>query len=44
MSGQTVLVIGYGLAAVLYGGYTVRMILKRRALRTELVTLSATDR
>lgn len=31
------LVIGYGLAAVLYGGYTLHLVLKRKALAAVLV-------
>lgn len=30
------LVIGYGLAAVLYGGYTLHLVLKRKALAAVL--------
>lgn len=30
------LVIGYGLAAVLYGGYTVHLLLRRKALAAAL--------
>jgi hypothetical protein len=44
MSGQGVLIVGYGLATVLYGGYFVRMILKRRQLRAALVTIKTTNR
>jgi hypothetical protein len=31
------LVIGYGLAVVLYGGYTLHLIVRRRALASALV-------
>jgi hypothetical protein len=44
MSGQGVLIVGYGLATVLYGGYFVRMFLKRRQLRAALVTIKTTNR
>jgi len=37
MSGETVLIVGYGLATLLYGGYFLRMTLKRRQLRAALV-------
>ena len=30
------LVVGYGLAAVLYGGYTAHLLIRRRALATAL--------
>lgn len=44
MSGQTVLFIGYGLAAVLYGGFFVRNVLKRRSLQAQLVALQNSER
>lgn len=31
------LLIGYGLATVLYGGYTIHLMLKRKALSAALV-------
>lgn len=30
------LIVGYGLATVLYGGYTIHLMLKRKALATAL--------
>jgi hypothetical protein len=39
-----VLYVGYGLAALLYGGYFVRMFLKRRTLRAQLETIRADQR
>jgi hypothetical protein len=36
MTGTAFLVFGYGLATVLYGGYFVRMILRRRSLENQL--------
>jgi hypothetical protein len=30
------LVVGYGLAAVLYGGYTIQLLLRRKAVATAL--------
>jgi len=36
MTGAPFLVFGYGLATLLYGGYFVRLVLKRRALENQL--------
>ncbi len=44
MSGEQVLLIGYGLATVLYGGYFLRLTLKRRNLRAALVAASDDNR
>jgi len=38
MTGTAFLVFGYGLATVLYGGYFVRMVLRRRALVARIRT------
>lgn len=36
MTGTPFLIFGYGLATLLYGGYFVRLLLKRRALSARL--------